>query len=90
MEKQVIRERFTDTNGGGGVDRRKRKNAVRRKVHRRNGHKYMATFLKQPTFCAHCQKFIFGVFNKQGKFENIFKYFNYFFKKVTNAKHARK
>ena len=73
IEKQVIRERFTDANGGGGgVDRRKRKNAVRRKVHRRNGHKYMATFLKQPTFCAHCQKFIFGVFNKQGNLQ-IFK-----------------
>jgi len=43
-----------------------RKNAVRRKVHRRNGHKYMATYLKQPTFCAHCKKFIFGVINKQG------------------------
>ena len=45
-----------------------RKNAVRRKVHRRNGHKYMATYLKQPTFCAHCKKFIFGVINKQGWF----------------------
>ena len=45
-----------------------RKNAVRRKVHRRNGHKYMATYLKQPTFCAHCKKFIFGVINKQGEF----------------------
>ena len=76
IEKQVIRERFdVDAAGATGpgasgvvVNRRKRKNAVRRKVHRRNGHKYMATYLKQPTFCAHCQKFIFGVFNKQGKF----------------------
>jgi len=74
IEKQVIRERFdVDAAGATGpgasgvvVNRRKRKNAVRRKVHRRNGHKYMATYLKQPTFCAHCQKFIFGVFNKQG------------------------
>eukprot|EP00112_Aurelia_sp_Birch-Aquarium-sp1_P011542 Seg2425.4 transcript_id=Seg2425.4/GoldUCD/mRNA.D3Y31 product="Protein kinase C epsilon type" protein_id=Seg2425.4/GoldUCD/D3Y31 len=44
----------------------KRRNAVRRRVHQVNGHKFMATYLRQPTFCSHCSDFIYGIVNKQG------------------------
>lgn len=43
-----------------------RRNAVRRRIHRVNGHKFLATYLRQPTFCSHCKEFIWGLVGKQG------------------------
>lgn len=44
---------------GGGFNRRR--GAMRRRVHQVNGHKFMATYLRQPTFCSHCKEFIWYV-----------------------------
>uniref|UniRef100_A0A668AD42 Protein kinase C n=1 Tax=Myripristis murdjan TaxID=586833 RepID=A0A668AD42_9TELE len=54
---------FTD---GENAFTRKRQGAVKRRIHQVNGHKFMSTFLRQPTFCFHCREFIWGVFGKQG------------------------
>uniref|UniRef100_A0A3B4DY10 Protein kinase C n=1 Tax=Pygocentrus nattereri TaxID=42514 RepID=A0A3B4DY10_PYGNA len=45
-EERVFRERMRP---------RKRQGAVRRRVHQVNGHKFMATYLRQPTYCSHCR-----------------------------------
>ncbi|XP_033105391.1 protein kinase C epsilon type-like isoform X2 [Anneissia japonica] len=43
----------------------KRRLAVRgKRVRQVNGHKFMSTFLRQPTFCSHCREFIWGLYSQ--------------------------
>lgn len=51
----------------------KRRGAVKhQRTHDTNGHKFVAKFFRQPTFCAFCKEFLWG-FGKQG-YQCISKY----------------
>uniref|UniRef100_A0A6G3MEW6 Protein kinase C epsilon type (Trinotate prediction) n=1 Tax=Henneguya salminicola TaxID=69463 RepID=A0A6G3MEW6_HENSL len=43
-----------------------RRNAVKRNIHIILSHHFVSTYFPQPTYCSHCTKFMWGVFNRQG------------------------
>ena len=43
-----------------------RRGGVHQKFHHVKGHNFRKAYFEQPTFCAQCKEFIWGVFGKQG------------------------
>lgn len=43
------------------IDEPNRRSVIHKKVHPVKGHKFKATLLEQPSFCSHCNEFIFGL-----------------------------
>ena len=44
-----------------GNENSNHRSAIRKKVHQINGHKFIASLLKQPSYCSHCHEFIYGL-----------------------------
>ncbi|EPB68700.1 phorbol esters/diacylglycerol binding domain protein [Ancylostoma ceylanicum] len=58
-KERVLKERNDPSND------KQRSSGTPGKIHEVSGHKFMAVLLPQPSFCAHCKEFIYGI-GKQG------------------------
>ncbi|KAL6743506.1 hypothetical protein Aduo_016536 [Ancylostoma duodenale] len=59
VKERVLKER------NESCDDKQRPSGAPGKIHEVSGHKFMAELLHQPSFCAHCKEFIYGI-GKQG------------------------